>query len=66
MWFRPISTAMFVFDNSFVAVMIAAICFFKPWKDYNIRTFLIVIAIIVADGALYHSKQNGRNKTTSV
>lgn len=40
-------TGLVVFDNVFVSVMIVAICFFKPWKDNNIRTFLIVITIML-------------------
>lgn len=40
-------TGMFTIDNLFVAVMMAGICYFRPWKDNNIRTFGIAISIVL-------------------
>ncbi|CAM3817776.1 GGDEF domain-containing protein [Rahnella victoriana] len=41
-------TGLFAIDNLFVTIMIAAICCFKPWKDNSIRTFVIVIIIMMS------------------
>jgi len=40
-------TGLFTVDNVFVVVMIAGICYFRPWKDNNIRTFGIAISIVL-------------------
>lgn len=40
-------TGMFNIDNLFVAVMIAGICYFRPWRDNNIRTFAIATSIVL-------------------
>ncbi|MBU9846320.1 GGDEF domain-containing protein [Rahnella ecdela] len=40
-------TGMFTIDNLFVMVMIAGICYFRPWKDNNIKTFAIAISIVL-------------------
>lgn len=40
-------TGLFTVDNLFVMVMIAGICYFRPWKDNNIKTFAIAISIVL-------------------
>lgn len=40
-------TGMLTIDNLFVAVMIAGICYYRPWKDNNIKTFAIAISIVM-------------------
>lgn len=40
-------SGMFTVDKLFVGLMLAGICYFRPWKDNNIRTFGVAITIVV-------------------
>ncbi|GBU13182.1 hypothetical protein AwEntero_17830 [Enterobacterales bacterium] len=40
-------SGMFTLDKMLLGLMLAGICYFRPWKDNNIRTFSIAVAIVV-------------------